>query len=294
MAYVDHIQNLYKEQSILLFKECYALEKVHGTNAFIRWNSTTGLQFGSGGTKHETFVKLFDQEGLKSKFLASGFPLDKTVSIFGESYGGKEQGMSATYGPVGKFIVFDVQVGDCWLDVPKAEKVATDFGLEFVPYAKVSTDTKELDAQRDADSIVAIRNGMGSGHIREGVVLRPLIELTTNNGSRLICKHKRDEFRENKSPRLVIDPDKLKVLSDAKSIADEWVVSRRLEHVLDKIPKLDGKYDMSQTPMVIKLMIEDVLREGSTEIVDSKEARSAIGKKTVELFKGYLQSLLKA
>jgi hypothetical protein len=67
-----------------------------------------------------------------------------------------------------------------------------------------------------------------------------------------------------------------------------------LEHVLDKIPKLDEKYDMSQTPMVIKLMIEDVLREGSTEIVDSKEARNAIGKKTAGLFKEYLKSQLKA
>ena len=32
MGYL-HIENLYKAQDILLFRECYALEKVHGTAA---------------------------------------------------------------------------------------------------------------------------------------------------------------------------------------------------------------------------------------------------------------------
>ena len=28
-----HIDNLYKNQDILLFRECFALEKIHGTSA---------------------------------------------------------------------------------------------------------------------------------------------------------------------------------------------------------------------------------------------------------------------
>lgn len=58
--------------------------------------------------------------------------------------------------------------------------------------------------------VQAIRNGMGS-HIREGVILRPLIEVRKNNDERIIVKHKRDEFRETKEHRHVeTDPDKLK------------------------------------------------------------------------------------
>ena len=34
MAY-QHIDNLYKNQDILKFKECYALEKIHGTSASV-------------------------------------------------------------------------------------------------------------------------------------------------------------------------------------------------------------------------------------------------------------------
>ena len=36
MGYL-HIENLYKNQTVLMFKELYALEKLHGTSAHIRW-----------------------------------------------------------------------------------------------------------------------------------------------------------------------------------------------------------------------------------------------------------------
>ena len=36
---------------------------------------------------------------------------------------------------------------------------------------------------------------------------------------------------------------------------------------------------------VLQAMVEDVLKESTGEIVDSKEVRNAINKKTVELFK---------
>jgi predicted DNA-binding antitoxin AbrB/MazE fold protein len=74
------------------------------------------------------------------------------------------------------------------------------FGLDFVHWVEISTDLAEIDAQRDADSVQAIKNGCGAGHHREGIVLRPLMEVTLNNGERVICKHKRDEFGETKTP----------------------------------------------------------------------------------------------
>ncbi len=48
---------------------------------------------------------------------------------------------------------------------------------------------------------------MGDGHPREGVVCRPLIELRTNNGERLICKHKGEKFEERATPQKVVDPE---------------------------------------------------------------------------------------
>src|ERR1041385_6603115 len=87
MGYL-HIYNLYKEQTILLFKECYAMEKVHGTSAHITW-SDNNLTFFSGGERHEKFVSLFDQEKLRTEF-EQRFGAMKVV-VYGEAYGKAKQ-----------------------------------------------------------------------------------------------------------------------------------------------------------------------------------------------------------
>lgn len=275
-----HIENLYKDKTILMFKECYAMEKIHGTSTHITWNvEEQKISFFSNGEKHEDFVALFDVDNLKSE-LSKRFTTHD-VKIFGEAYGGKMQGMSKTYGDKLKFIAFDVRVANLWLNVPSAEKVCLSLGLEFVDYEKVSTDLASLDAQRDKDSTQAIRNGCGPGKIREGVVLRTLIEVRTNNGSRIIAKHKRPEFSETKTPREV-NFEALKVIEDAREAADEWVTEMRLNHVLDKLPKDLTIRDMKT---IISAMVEDVYREGRGEVIESRELTTAIGKKTALLFK---------
>lgn len=226
MGYIN-IQNLYANQDILLFKECYALEKIHGSSAHISFNliEPNKINYHSGGEKNTKFVALFDQQKLLEVF--PNFGVSKIV-VFGEAYGGVMQHMSHTYGKELKFIVFDIRMDDNWLNVPNAESVAKTLGLEFVYYEKISTSLEEIDKQRDADSVQAVRNGMGTGHKREGVVLRPLIELTKNNGERVCAKHKIKAFCETATERKVDDPEKLKILEDAEAIANEWVTYMRL------------------------------------------------------------------
>lgn len=272
-----HIDNLYKNIDIMQFKECYAMEKIHGTSAHVRYKDGE-VAFFAGGEKHEKFVALFNKDFLGKKFKEL---FDCDVVIYGEAYGGKQQGMSATYGKELKFIVFDVSVGGIWLDVPNAEDVSYKMGLDFVHYVKVPTDLKYIDAERDRPSTQAKRNGIEEIKIAEGIVLRPLVELIKSNGKRVISKHKRDEFIETKTKREV-DPEKLRVLAEAKEIAEEWVTPMRLGHVLDKLGNPSGIED---TGKVIKAMIEDVFREASGEIVESKTAQQAIGKASAILYK---------
>lgn len=285
MGYL-HINNLYKNQEILLFKECYALEKIHGTSAHISFTLEKGLKFFSGGENYPNFVALFNQEELISKFKEYG---KDNITLFGEAYGGKQQGMKATYGDKLKFVVFDVQIGDYWCTVPLAEQITKMIGLEFVDYVKISTELTDIDKERDKDSVQAIRNGMGDGKKREGVVLRPLIELQHSNGGRVICKHKRIDFQETKTSREVVPLDQLKILEEANLIAEEWVTGMRLNHVLDKIPDLS----IEKTGTVIKAMLDDILREGKGEIKWSKQASTAVSKKTASMFKEYLNNQLK-
>jgi len=290
MGYL-HIDNLYKNTDILEFRKVYALEKIHGTSAHITWRIESDhpahkelhLTFYAGGENHANFVKLFDEAALKAKFAEIGL---EEVTIYGEAYGGKQQGMKETYGPSLRFVAFDVLIGTeergVWLDVPKAEGFCSSLGIEFVEYKKVPAELEYLNKERDADSTQAIRNGVGAGKIREGIVIRPPFEVRLNNGKRLIAKHKRDEFKEMATPREV-DPAKLAVLSSAKAIAEEWVVPMRLQHVMDKLNP--PACDVADTKRVIEAMLEDITREAEGEIVWSPEVSKTIGKATAQLFK---------
>ena len=239
MSYM-HIDNLYKDQRILDFKRLYALEKIHGTSAHVAYKDGK-LLFYAGGVKYDTFVALFDQEDLARRFTELGHA---DVTVFGEAYGGKCQGMSQVYGPDLRFVAFEVTVGNSWLAVPDADQVIVGLGLEFVEYRETSSEIADLDVLRDAPSVQAMRNGMGEQR-REGIVLRPLFEVTLNNGKRLIAKHKGESFQERRK-----QPDvggKAEVLKQANAIAQEWVTPMRLTHVLDGLA-IDGPASWPRPP----------------------------------------------
>lgn len=282
MGYL-HIQNLYKDQRILYFRECYAMEKIHGTSAHVS-HDASGIHFFSGGASHEQFKALFNEADLTAKFCALGCASDG-VTVFGEAYGGKMQGMSGTYGKDLKFIAFDVKIGDNWLDVPNARDVAVKLGLDFVCFEKIPATLEAIQEAMLKPSDQAIRNGCGTDKLREGVVCRPLIEVTLNNGERVIVKHKNDLFKETATKRA--PTDKREVLAEAEKIADEWVTEMRLTHVLDKVcaAKNGAGLGMEDTGEVIKAMIEDVYREAGDEIVQSKDATRAIGGRAAKLYK---------
>lgn len=293
MSYM-HIENLYKAREILEFKTCYALEKIHGTSAHVAYRDGV-LRLSSGGESAERFAKLFDREKLSTAFAAKFTPLDP-VTVYGEAYGGKQQGMSKTYGAELKFIAFEVKVGDVFLSVPKAFTLATDLGFEFVDYVCIETNMDAINEQRDRPSTQAARNGIMEPKLREGVVLRPPFEVVTNNGRRIIAKHKREEFSERGTPKFEdLDPTRRMILEKAEAIADEWVTPMRLSHVIDRLisEREDKDVSMKDTPVLIVLMNEDVTREASGEIVGSPEVRKHIGQKTVKLLKERLSAILR-
>jgi len=281
MSYME-IKNLYCNRDIFLFKQCYSMEKIHGSSSHITWKENK-ISFFPGGCDYPGFVKLFNKEKLENLFVEQFG--EKNAVIYGEVYGGRMQGMSDTYGKDLKFIVFEVKVGEySWLNVPSAEKVALSLGLEFVSYELINTDLEVLDAERDKLSVQAVRNGMGTDKQREGIVLRPLIEVRKNNGERIIAKHKAENFRETKTPRK-LDSERLEILSKAEEISDEWCTEMRLTHVLDQFPNPT----IEQTGDVIRAMIADIEKEAGGEVENFKEAKKAIGKKTAEMFKSRIK-----
>jgi hypothetical protein len=283
------IPNLYRDIRILDFKKCFALEKIHGTSAHISFRiENDAPHFFSGGEKHENFVALFDQDKLMAAF-KGGPIMHESVTIFGEAYGGKQQGMRETYGDKLKFIAFEVNAGGVWLPADVARMVADMYDIEFVDYEIGPATIEWLNEQRDRPSVQAVRNGILESKKREGIVIRPLSEYLDYRGNRIITKHKADDFRETKTRREIgMSPEKLRVLKEANAIADEWVTHMRLMHVLDKMPE---KGELKHIPLVIKAMQEDIESESSGEIEWSKEANKAIGNATVKLYKNHISKI---
>ena len=298
MGYLE-IKNLYKAPDLLIFKRVFALEKIHGTSAHVSWSGTEVcknhevslkrgvVHYSPGGESYDAFRAVFDEEGLVGAFEALGHD---SIQVFGEFYGGRCMGMSETYGQVMRFAAFDVQIGGVWLNVPNAADVVKKLGLEFVHFVEVDATVEALDRERDAPSVQAARNGATEPKIREGIVVRPPIELTRSNGSRMIAKHKRVDFQETGTERPV-DPEQIKVLADAERIAEEWVTDRRLEHVLDKVVAQrrisggDPTLDMKDTGEVVRAMLADVRKESDGEIAWTKEAEREVGRRAALLFK---------
>ena len=282
MSYM-HIDNLYKNQDILLFKECYAMEKIHGTSAHVAWYGLRVKLF-AGGSDYFAFKKLFDEPALEAVFKERF--ADGQVPVFGEAYGGKLQGMSKTYGKVLKFVAFEVRVGKSWLAVPAADDVCAQLGLDFVYYRLIPTTLEAIDAERDAPSAQAVRCGIvDEPKMREGGVLRPPIEVVKNNGGRIIAKHKRAEFAETRTPREV-DPAERISYESAEAFAREWVTPMRLAHVLDAFPAAG----IEETGAIIKAMVADVLREAGDEFPENRDTLKAVSKEAARLFKASLMS----
>jgi hypothetical protein len=327
MGYMK-ITNLYKPTARImldLFREVYAMEKIHGTSAHIKFKGkahtfqsrVSSSEIGvagfdgevtlfSGGEKYERFERMIDStygiENLRDRFIELGH---EEITIYGEAYGGKQQGMSGTYGPDLKFVAFEVKIVSehhekpLWMSVDKAAKITRLLGLEFVHYVRGPATEAFVNGQRDKPSVQAIRNGMGDDKKSEGVVLRPVVELTGNNGKRIIAKHKRDDFRETRSKR-TLDPETQKVFAEATATAQEFVVPERLTHVIDALKAANTFVDeighprrpeMKDTGTVIRAVINDVKVEEGDSIVWSKDVERAIGKEAAKVYKRIVVAL---
>lgn len=165
-------------------------EKVDGTN--IRIMVTNDVIFGGKTDSAQIPASLIER--LNTRFqtiearqrLAEVFP--DGGCLYGEGYGAKIQKSGGNYRQDQDFVLFDVKVGDFWLRREDIEDVASRLDIEIVPI--IGEGTLE-------DMIVTVQDGFSSqwGNFEaEGIVARPLIELKTRSGKRIITKLKHKDF----------------------------------------------------------------------------------------------------
>ena len=109
--------------------------------------------------------------------------------LYGEGFGNRIQAVGANYIPNGQdFVLFDVRVGDWWLEREDVYQIADDLGIPRVPVV-------EYGNLFDATEMVKAGFPSQWGEfIAEGVIARPVTSLYSRNGNRIITKLKYGDF----------------------------------------------------------------------------------------------------
>jgi len=164
-------------------------EKVDGTNIRVMVNG--GVNFGGRTDAAQIPATLFSR--LNELFIPMTAALNQKFPegavLYGEGYGAKIQKGGGNYRPDQDFVLFDVKVGDWWLQREAIEDVALALGLDSVPVIGEGTLW---------DAVDLAKKGMRSewGYFEsEGIVARPKTELKTRSGHRIIAKIKCRDFQ---------------------------------------------------------------------------------------------------
>jgi ATP-dependent RNA circularization protein (DNA/RNA ligase family) len=176
----------------LRFNNWLLTEKVDGTNIRVMWQPETGITFGgkTDNAQIPAFLvnRLNEMFSDKASVFADAF--DGPVCLYGEGYGAKIQKGGGNYSKTQEFVLFDVKVGDWWLEWDDVVDVASKLDLRVVPVLVSVSTLPEM--------VELVKGGITStwGDFQaEGVVARPLVSLRNRNGSRIITKLKTRDFQ---------------------------------------------------------------------------------------------------
>lgn len=166
-------------------------EKIDGTNIRVIWDGHRVSFYGRTDKSQipaeltNRLIELFggnnNEELFEQKFG------EKPAMLIGEGYGGKIQGKNG-YSKKEDFILFDVIVGESYLNRESVNDIARHFQIKSVPIILTGTIKEGIDyVKTKPDSAVGNEKS-------EGLVGRPKFELNNNIGRRIIAKIKVRDF----------------------------------------------------------------------------------------------------
>lgn len=176
----------------------YASEKIDGTSVGIKWDGER-ISFVGHTDKSQFAPRYLDY--LNKSFGTSEFESvieevfgDKPVTIYGE---GISKDYNVHYGfPDGNFIMYDIQnENGTYYNRESVKEIAQKLGLLY-PHEKLLTMKQAIESVK-----LCPQSRLNPEYKLEGWVLRPLVEMYTNNGSRIICKIKVKDFVDIKDYR---------------------------------------------------------------------------------------------
>jgi ATP-dependent RNA circularization protein (DNA/RNA ligase family) len=166
-------------------------EKIDGTNIRVMYENDV-VKFGGRTDNAQIPAHLFEK--LQTVFTVDkmrGVFGDDTVTLFGEGYGPKIQKGGGLYRKDAGFILFDVVVGDWWLNRSNVEVVASNLDINCVEligtmsYSDAVKYVQSSPTSLEADQIKTM----------EGVVARSNPLMLFRNGNPIMWKLKDRDFK---------------------------------------------------------------------------------------------------
>jgi hypothetical protein len=168
-------------------------EKVDGTNIRIHWDGHA-VTFGGRTDNAQIPSKLVDY--LRNTFQEELFEQafgETVATLYGEGYGVGIQKGGGNYGANQEFILFDVRVGEWWLQRDSITEIGQKLGVNVVPIYCTATLTQMI-TRISAQPLMSMFSGEDKGFQAEGVVGIPMVPMTSRSGERIIVKVKNADF----------------------------------------------------------------------------------------------------
>lgn len=173
-------------------------EKIHGTNLRLIWQPNTEPHVMLKGRKEASQVPTFlteailGRDGLADR-LRDQFG-DTPACLYGEGYGAKVQKEGERYLPDGHdFCLFDVKVGEWWLQEGDVTDVAEGVDLTRAPIVGTGTLPEAVDMVESGFTSEVAQEPL----MAEGLVMHPRVELFNRQGERILTKVKHEDFAGN-------------------------------------------------------------------------------------------------
>lgn len=167
-------------------------EKVDGTNVRVGWDKEL-QRVSFGGRTDAAQMPVFLIDRLNELFPSSKFLElygDCSMTLFGEGYGAKIQKGGGNYHTDKQdFVLFDVLIQDYWLERNNVQDIADKLGLDTVPVVCDGTIHEAIEMCKKGFK------SLWGPFVAEGLVLRPMTELKTRRGHRIITKVKHQDFK---------------------------------------------------------------------------------------------------
>lgn len=168
-------------------------EKIDGTNIRVFYNGAHQVHFGGRTENAQIPAKLVQhlEETFYEEMFRDAGLFETTLTLYGEGYGAGIQKGGGNYSPDQKFILFDVKIGDWWLQRKDVEDIAAKLSIPVVTVVGLESLSEmiEIISRREADqSYISLAAKM------EGVVGTPFTPLFARNGDRIITKVKYKDF----------------------------------------------------------------------------------------------------